>query len=163
MQVQILLRFAWQCVAVLLIARYRPDIPQPFRMWLYPIPALLSLALWIALFFTGPPTGVWFSLGFLGLGLSPTGSSGAGRPRRPRPTEPRSRPEPRNGALPPDELVVPVELLSDRSVSHPDRPAAFPLAFHVVPTGRPRSGKRWTNGPCLFPSTIGPSSMLPLA
>ena len=69
MQVQILLRFAWQCVAVLLIARYRPDIPQPFRMWLYPIPALLSLALWIALFFTGPPTGVWFSLGFLGLGL----------------------------------------------------------------------------------------------
>ena len=69
MQVQILLRFAWQCVAVLLIARYRPDIPQPFRMWLYPIPALLSLALWIALFFTGPATGAWFSLGFLGLGL----------------------------------------------------------------------------------------------
>ena len=30
MQVQILLRFTWQCVAVLLIARYRPDIPQPF-------------------------------------------------------------------------------------------------------------------------------------
>ena len=70
MQVQILLRFAWQCVAVLLIARYRPDIPQPFRMWLYPIPALLSLALWIALFFTGPATGAWFSLGFLGLGLA---------------------------------------------------------------------------------------------
>lgn len=69
MQVQILLRFAWQCVAVLLIARYRPDIPQPFRMWLYPIPALLSLALWIALFFTGPASGAWFSLAFLGLGL----------------------------------------------------------------------------------------------
>ena len=70
MQVQILLRFAWQCVAVLLIARYRKDIPQPFRMWLYPIPALLSLALWIWLFLTGPLSGVWFSLGFLGLGLA---------------------------------------------------------------------------------------------
>ncbi len=70
MQVQILLRFAWQCVAVLLIARYRKDIPQPFRMWLYPIPALLSLGLWIWLFLTGPTSGVWFSLGFLGLGLA---------------------------------------------------------------------------------------------
>ncbi len=70
MQVQILLRFAWQCVAVLLLARYRKDIPQPFRMWLYPIPALLSLALWIGLFFTGPRSGVWFSLGFLALGLA---------------------------------------------------------------------------------------------
>lgn len=69
MQVQILLRFVWQCIAVLLIARYRKDIAQPFRMWLYPLPALFSLALWIALFFTGPASGAWFSLGFLGLGL----------------------------------------------------------------------------------------------
>ncbi len=69
MQVQILLRFVWQCVAVLLIARYRPDIPQPFRMWLYPLPALVSLGLWIALFFTGPPSGALFSMAFLGLGL----------------------------------------------------------------------------------------------
>lgn len=69
MQVQILLRFTWQCIAVLLLARYRKDIPQPFRMWLYPFPALLSLALWIALFFTGPPTGAWFSLAFLAVGI----------------------------------------------------------------------------------------------
>lgn len=70
MQVQILLRFTWQCLAVLLLSRYRKDIPQPFRMWLYPIPALFSLALWIALFFTGPPSGAWFSLGFLALGVA---------------------------------------------------------------------------------------------
>ena len=43
-QVQILLRFVWQCAAVILLRRYRPDIPQPFTMWLYPLPALLSLA-----------------------------------------------------------------------------------------------------------------------
>ncbi len=68
MQVQILLRFAWQCVAVILLARYRKDIDQPFRMWLHPLPALVSLGLWIALFLTGPTSGVWFSLGFLALG-----------------------------------------------------------------------------------------------
>ena len=57
MQVQILLRFTWQCVAVILLHRYRKDIPQPFVMWLYPFPALLSLALWIYIFFTGPAAG----------------------------------------------------------------------------------------------------------
>ena len=43
-QVQILLRFIWQCAAVVLLRKYRPDIPQPFTMWLYPLPAVLSLA-----------------------------------------------------------------------------------------------------------------------
>jgi amino acid transporter len=64
MQVQILLRFTWQCVAVILLHRYRKDIPQPFVMWLYPFPALLSLALWMYIFFTGPTEGIWFSVVF---------------------------------------------------------------------------------------------------
>jgi amino acid transporter len=64
-QVQILLRFVWQCAAVMLLRRYRPDIPQPFTMWLYPFPALLSLALWLAIFFTGPVEGIAFSFAFL--------------------------------------------------------------------------------------------------
>jgi amino acid transporter len=66
-QVQILLRFIWQCVAVMLLRRYRPDIPQPFTMWLYPLPALLSLALWLYIFFTGPREGIVFSFAFLGM------------------------------------------------------------------------------------------------
>ncbi len=64
-QVQILLRFIWQCIAVMLLHRYRPDIPQPFTMWLYPLPALLSLALWLYIFFTGPRDGIVFSFAFL--------------------------------------------------------------------------------------------------
>ena len=51
---QILLRFIWQCAAVMLLRRYRPDIPQPFTMWLYPWPALLSGALWLFIFFSAP-------------------------------------------------------------------------------------------------------------
>jgi amino acid transporter len=68
-QVQILVRFVWQCAAVVLLRRYRPDIPQPFTMWLYPLPAVVSLGLWLAIFFTGPREGVYFSVAFLVLGV----------------------------------------------------------------------------------------------
>jgi amino acid transporter len=68
-QVQILVRFIWQCAAVILLRRYRPDIPQPFTMWLYPLPALLSLALWLYIFFTGPAEGIVFSFAFLAVSV----------------------------------------------------------------------------------------------
>lgn len=63
--VQILVQFVWQCAGVILLRRYRGDIPQPFTMWLYPAPALVSLALWLYIFFTGPVAGMLFSGGFL--------------------------------------------------------------------------------------------------
>ena len=62
--VQILSQFVWVCGGVLLIRRYRRDIAQPFRMWLYPAPALVSLALWIYIFATGPAAGILFSVVF---------------------------------------------------------------------------------------------------
>jgi amino acid transporter len=68
-QVQVLLRFIWQCAAVILLRRYRPDIPQPFTMWLYPWPAVLSGALWLFIFFTGPRDGIVFSFAFLFAGI----------------------------------------------------------------------------------------------
>jgi amino acid transporter len=64
-QVQILLRFIWQCVGVILLYQFRKDIQQPFKMWLYPLPALISLALWLYIFFTGPTEGILFSVAFL--------------------------------------------------------------------------------------------------
>lgn len=69
MQVQILLRFIWQCAGVILLWEYRKDIPQPFKMWLYPLPAIVSGALWIYLFFTGPVEGMIFSALFLLAGV----------------------------------------------------------------------------------------------
>jgi len=68
-QVQILLRFIWQCAAVILLRKYRPDIKQPFTMWLYPWPAILSGALWMFIFFTGPWEGIVFSFAFLLTGI----------------------------------------------------------------------------------------------
>ena len=70
MQVQILLRFVWQCAAVILLHEYRQDIPQPFRMWLYPVPAIVSLLLWLYLFFTGPIEGILFSVAFLAVSVA---------------------------------------------------------------------------------------------
>ena len=60
-QVQILLQFIWQCAAVMLLRRYRPDIPKPFRMWLYPLPALISLGMWLYIFVSSPLPGIVFS------------------------------------------------------------------------------------------------------
>ena len=68
--VNIITQFVWQCAGVILLHRYRKDIPQPFVMWLYPIPALLSLALWLYVFVTGPVSGILFSFGFLGAGIA---------------------------------------------------------------------------------------------
>jgi amino acid transporter len=64
-QVQILLQFIWQCAAVMLLRRYRPDVAKPFRMWLYPLPALVSLAMWIYIFLSAPLAGIVFSVMFL--------------------------------------------------------------------------------------------------
>ncbi len=69
LQVQILLQFVWQCAAVILLRRYRPDIAKPFRMWLYPLPALISLALWIYVFASAPIEGMLFSAAFLAVAV----------------------------------------------------------------------------------------------
>jgi amino acid transporter len=68
-QVQILLQFVWQCAAVILLRRYRPDVAKPFRMWLYPLPALVSLAMWIYIFVSAPAAGIVFSFAFLALAV----------------------------------------------------------------------------------------------
>jgi len=69
-QVQILLQFVWQCAAVILLRRYRPDIAKPFRMWLYPLPALVSLTMWLYIFFSAPVAGMLFSVVFLAVAVA---------------------------------------------------------------------------------------------
>jgi amino acid transporter len=69
-QVQILLQFVWQCAAVMLLRRYRPDIPKPFRMWLYPLPALVSLGMWLYIFLSSPLPGIVFSIAFFAVAVA---------------------------------------------------------------------------------------------
>ena len=42
--IRILLQFIVQAVGVIVLRIRRPDLPRPFRMWLYPWPALLAIA-----------------------------------------------------------------------------------------------------------------------
>jgi amino acid transporter len=47
--VRIVVQFCGQIFAVMYVRRHRPDIVLPFRMWLYPVPAVVALAGWIFL------------------------------------------------------------------------------------------------------------------
>jgi len=67
--VQIVTQFVWQCAGVILLRRYRRDVPQPFVMWLYPAPALVALALWLYVFVSAPASGILFAVAFVALGL----------------------------------------------------------------------------------------------
>ena len=40
--IRILLQFLLQQVGVIVLRRRRPDLPRPFRMWLYPLPVLFA-------------------------------------------------------------------------------------------------------------------------
>ena len=42
--IRILVQFLAQILGVIVLRVRRPDLPRPFRMWLYPLPALLALA-----------------------------------------------------------------------------------------------------------------------
>ena len=50
--VRILVQFVGQIVALHLLRATRPDVPLPFRMWLYPLPSLIALVGWIFLWAT---------------------------------------------------------------------------------------------------------------
>jgi amino acid transporter len=64
---RILVQFIGQVFAVMLLRIHRPDMPRPFRMWLYPVPALVALAGWTFLLLTSG----WYliALGFATLAL----------------------------------------------------------------------------------------------
>jgi len=50
MAARILIQFIAQCVAVLLIRARRPDIERPFKMWFFPLPAIISMAGYLYVF-----------------------------------------------------------------------------------------------------------------
>ena len=49
---RIVVQFAGQIGALVMLRTLRPEMERPFRMWLYPLPALLALVGWMYLLFT---------------------------------------------------------------------------------------------------------------
>jgi amino acid transporter len=52
MLARILAMFIAQIIGLLIYRKYQPNAPRPFRMWLYPLPAVLALCGWIGVFVT---------------------------------------------------------------------------------------------------------------
>jgi amino acid transporter len=40
--IRIMVQFLAQTIGIVVLRTRRPDFPRPFRMWLYPVPALLA-------------------------------------------------------------------------------------------------------------------------
>ena len=59
---RILVQFIGQIVGLILLRRQRPELPRPYRMWLYPLPAGLALAGWVFVFATTETMVIAFSV-----------------------------------------------------------------------------------------------------
>jgi amino acid transporter len=65
---RILVQFMGQVFGLILLRRRAPTMPRPYRMWLYPVPALVALLGWIFVFATTDPRVILFGLSVLALG-----------------------------------------------------------------------------------------------
>ena len=67
--------FIAQIIGLMIYRKYHPEAPRPFRMWLYPLPALFALVGWLGVFVTPAlePDG-WkymvYALGTIGAGFT---------------------------------------------------------------------------------------------
>ena len=66
---RIVVQFIGQIGGVMLLRRTRPDMPRPYRIWLYPLPTLVALVGWLFVFVTTDVRVIAFGLGFLALGV----------------------------------------------------------------------------------------------
>jgi amino acid transporter len=67
--------FVAQIIGLLVYRKYQPDAPRPFRMWLYPLPALFALVGWLGVFVTPAlQPGGWefmaYAFGTIGMGFT---------------------------------------------------------------------------------------------
>jgi len=65
---RILVQFMGQAVGLMMLRRHAPNMPRPYRMWLYPVPALVALFGWIFVFATTQIQVILFGVGVLALG-----------------------------------------------------------------------------------------------
>jgi amino acid transporter len=65
---RILVQFIGQIGAVILLRRNAPELKRPFRMWLFPLPALVALAGWLFLFSTSGVKTMLYAVGVVAVG-----------------------------------------------------------------------------------------------
>ena len=65
---RIVVQFIGQIGALVLLRRKRPDLPRPYRMWLYPLPAGVAFLGWVFVYVTTDLRVIAVGLGMLALG-----------------------------------------------------------------------------------------------
>ena len=66
---RILVQFVGQVAGLVRLRRTRPDMPRPYRMWLYPVPAAVALVGWLFIFVTTDLRVIAFGVGIMALGV----------------------------------------------------------------------------------------------
>jgi amino acid transporter len=65
---RILIQFIGQVFAVMLLRKRAPEMPRPYRMWLYPLPSIVALVGWVFIFATTEWPVILIGLGTLAAG-----------------------------------------------------------------------------------------------
>jgi amino acid transporter len=65
---RILVQFIGQVAGVVRLRQVRPDLPRPYRIWLYPLPAGVAFLGWLFIFVTTDVRVMAFGVGILALG-----------------------------------------------------------------------------------------------
>ena len=52
LSIRAIVQFMAQIVGALILRKTRPDLPRPFKMWLFPLPAVIALVLWTFVLFS---------------------------------------------------------------------------------------------------------------
>ena len=60
---RVLLLFLPQTIAFFVLRRKAPEMKRPFRMWLYPVPGIISIAGWLGVLATSEPRSLIFAAG----------------------------------------------------------------------------------------------------
>jgi amino acid transporter len=66
---RILVQFIGQIAGVMLLRRTRPNMPRPYRIWLYPVPTFIALLGWIFIFLTTDKRIITFAVAILAAGV----------------------------------------------------------------------------------------------
>jgi hypothetical protein len=65
---RILVQFIGQSVGLLMYHRLKNKEPFPYRMWLYPLPPLIGIAVWLFIFFSAEWQFIAGALGIIAIG-----------------------------------------------------------------------------------------------
>lgn len=67
---RVLIQYLPQTVGFFLLRFRSPDLPRPFRMWLYPLPGIVSLGGWVYVLATAAARSLFFAFGVLAVGTA---------------------------------------------------------------------------------------------